>query len=155
MNNNAQKGWKPFVLKIAIIGMSICYVFGSSHSEVNKLLHVILHQLEMPNNVMSHTTTMHSNYKMHVTHSLNKPERDHNHKLLRFLDTVLKASDSKKNQENSNVLSIKIDKHLTARNSYKYYESTVSIPVQHVFLFTEQKLQKGFGKDTIEPPQVV
>ena len=155
MNKNAQKGLKPFVFKVVIIAMSICYVFGPSHNEVNKFLHVLTHQLEMPDNIITHSITMHSDYKVHGTHSSNKSEEVHNHKLLEFLDTLFKASDSEKNKENSKIISFKIDKHLTTKYSYKNQQLTSSIPVEHLFLFTKQKIQKGFRSGVIEPPQLV
>ena len=116
MNKNAQKGLKPFVIKIAILVMSICYVFGPSHTEVNKLLHVITHQLEMPDNVISHSTVSNLDYEVHETHALNKSEEVHNHNLLQLLDSILKASGSEQNHDNSKILTLKIDKHLTNKD---------------------------------------
>ena len=155
MNKNAQKGLKPFVIKIAILVMSICYVFGPSHNEVNKLLHVLTHQLEMPENVISHSTTYHSVYKAHEIHALNKSKEVHDHSILQLIDSILKASDSKKNQEDSTFLSLKIDKHLTTKISYQNQQLTSSIIVKHLFSFTKQKIQKGFRRGIIEPPELI
>jgi len=153
MNKIAQKGWKPFVLKVVIIAMSICYVFGPSHNEVNKLLHVLTHQLEMTDHVIAQSTTIHSNNEVHEAHALNTSEDGHEHKILKVLERILRATDSNQNQERSNILKLKIDKHLRSKADYKQNFFTLSIPIKHLFLFTEQKILKGYKQNATEPPQ--
>jgi hypothetical protein len=153
MNKNAQKGLKPFVLKVVVIAMSICYVFGPSHNELNKLLHILVHQLEMPDSVLTHSIQTNSDYEVHENHSFNVSEEVHDHKLLQVLSNILKASNSDRNQEKSIILNLKIDKHLTTDYSYHNQLLTPTLPDKHLFSFTKQKIQKGFQRGILVPPQ--
>jgi len=154
MNKSARKGCKPYVLKIAIVAMSLWYVFGPLHHELSSWVHALTHQLGTPEATMVHDHVALSDYQEHA-HHLSASKSDHNHKFLEFLDRILKASDLGENQEDSTPVSFKIHKHIKTNNFNKHLTAILPELTTHLFLFKKQKIKKGFKKGIIEPPQSV
>lgn len=152
--NNNSISIKLYAINIAVIVMSICYVFGPSHNEINKFFHLLTHQLEMPDNLIKHSTTLHSNHKEHVTHQVNKSIEVHNHKLLQFFNNIFKASNTDNDSDNSEIVHKKIDKHLSNKQYFKTRVEHSNFKFQENFAFIKQKVQKGFNQRIIEPPQL-
>jgi len=154
MNKSAQQGCKPIVLKIAIVAMSLCYVFGPLHQELNSFLHAVTHQLEMPQDILQHDNSRSSDFQKQA-YTTHISDSGHDHKFLQLLDSLLKASDSEKNQEDSIRASVKTLKYIKP-NIFKNHKTTI-LPflAKHIFLFKKQKIKKGFQTGIIEPPQMV
>ncbi|MBC3759105.1 hypothetical protein H7U19_11855 [Hyunsoonleella sp. SJ7] len=152
MNSTAQKGLKPFAIKIVAIAMSMCYVFGPSHSEVNKVLHILVHQLEMPENVMSHTSAERTNHAGHTNHKL-KNDEAHQHTFLETIQKILKASDTDNDKDEPKIVFQKIDKHIRTNLTYKRQSFFSAQHIRHQFFVKLQHIRNGYPDGKFQPPQ--
>jgi hypothetical protein len=154
MNSNTVIGFKPFIIKIAAIAMSICYVFGPSHHQVNQFLHSVIHQLEMPDMVISHNQA--DNLKHHIGHDFSHVKEDsHDHKILNIIDNVLEASNTENDSKNSEIASVKIDKHIRIYEIIKSQNDLSYKLLKKEFKSTKEKILKGFTRESIDPPITV
>ncbi|WP_298553765.1 hypothetical protein [uncultured Algibacter sp.] len=136
------------------MALSICYAFGPSHNEINKLLHILTHQLEMPDTVLVHSNL--NDLEHDDVHFFKNEQKGlHNHKVLEILDNILEASNSESDSENSELVNQKIDKHIRVKKRLKKQVLFLSLQIEQTFLFNPRKIQEGFIKKTIEPPQMV
>ncbi len=152
MNSTSQKGLKPLLLKVIAIAMSLCYVLGPSHRELNKVLHVFVHQLEMPETVLSHANDYSSN---HVDHGdFNRDNNSHKHGILDALTKIIEASTNDHDSNHSKTITLKIDKHLKNRH-LKWVQYVVTYQkVQHKFIFAPQNIHSVFLDVQLQPPQL-
>lgn len=132
--------------------ISMCYILGPLHNEVGKILHTILHQIEIPENIISHSDDAFTHNEYSKDHILYY-ENEHNHTFLDFLNRVLKTSDNENNTDNSVIVNFKIDKHI--RNKEKLENRIVFISTlrNKIFKFQNKSIQKGFLYTILQPPQ--
>lgn len=158
MNTTESKGFKPYILKAIIVSMSLLYLLGPVHVEVNKLLHTIVHNLEMPNNLISHQNGINNSSKITIHKSEDhKNNTDyHDHKVISFLDKILEGSDQSSDSSDAYVITHKIDKHIHNNEYHPKNEMLkgVSSEVRHCFSDTEKRICKGHLRDVRKPPQV-
>ena len=154
MSRNIKNGWEPFVLQIMVVTMSICYVFGSSHKEVNKALHYLLHQLEKPATILVHTKVNETEHKNHSAYVLQNQEKNHQHTLLEALNEILKVCGLDDSSENKNVTLKKIDKHLRFKQSHKKKNLVFGLYIKHRFLYPKELIHQGFLETNLQPPQL-
>lgn len=155
MNSKTLKRFQPFLLKIAIIAMSICYVLGPAHNEINKLLHVLAHQLDMPEMVLSHSKIIHLEYEIHNNHHFSSNQKEnHDHNFLEFIDGILKSSDAQKKNENTIIDSNKLDKHIRTKDFYNGQKILQHYNL-HKFIIVYKKPFKGFLKGVFQPPKSI
>ncbi|WP_298345530.1 hypothetical protein [uncultured Algibacter sp.] len=155
MNRNVKKGWEPFVIKIMAIAMSICYVFGPSHKEVNNALHYLLHQFEKPKTVLVHSKLNDAKHENHYTYFLKNKEEKHQHTLLEVLNEILKVCDVDDSPENQNITFKKIDKHLRSKQSLKNKNLVLGLYIKHRFPHLNEHIHQGFLKTNLQPPQLI
>lgn len=154
MNADASKGWKPFIVKVAIIIMSLLYVLGPVHREVKHLLHSITHVLEMPDQVLSHKdeTTAILGINAHKSKYHIKKDSSHHHKLITFIEEILKSSGQSKSE--SSPIKVKVDKHIQNYNSEAIDNTTtLSHNTRNIFYEKEKRICKGYLNGTLDPPK--
>lgn len=154
MNSKTQKGLRPFVLKIAVVVMGVCYTLGPSHNEIFKLLHILSHQLEMPGTVLSHSESGGHHHHNHNNVSA-KHKNNHQHGFLEFINKVLMASSAEHNADNTNIKSYKIDKHIITQEYDKVQQAMWSLAVKHVFSKIKNNTLEGFLNSVFQPPKVI
>ncbi len=158
MKINVSKGLKPFIIKTIIICMSVIYVFGPVHVEVNKFLHTITHGLEMPDYMISHKDISNDDFNILEIHESDEHKSvvtHHDHEFIELVEKILEGADQGNDSSDSKVISHKIDKHI---NLYEYDDSDEiivwSLDIRHQFSEKEKRICKGFLQGLREPPQV-
>ncbi|GGD05340.1 hypothetical protein [Hyunsoonleella pacifica] len=117
MNRKIQKGFKPFVFKITIVIMIMCYIFGPLHNEISNVLHVLSHQIEMSATFTSHADNSRFNHQ--ITHHTLQFEA-HQHEILELFNKIIEASNLATDNENPLLVKQKIDKHIRTKKEVKY-----------------------------------
>ncbi len=153
MNSITQKGLKPIIFRVLVIVMSLLYALGPSHKEINKLLHIIAHQLEMPENVITHSSNLFESTTLHHI-SYNEKREAHNHSFLNFLDKILEGTNSSNSKKNTDVEFRKIDKHVRVFTVFKRQLQIFSLINKQNLAFIVRQAEKGFPIDIIVPPQL-
>lgn len=152
MNSKTQKGFKPFIIKIVVIAMGICYAFGPSHHQIYKVLHLLTHQLEMPETVLVHSKEGHLEHRVHGSHHISvEHKNNHQHGFLEFIDKILMASNAEHDPDNANIKPYKIDKHILTQE-YSKQQDIWLIAVKHVFSIIQNNTQRGFLTNVFQPP---
>ncbi len=152
MNNKVSKNTKPIILKAVVVAMTICCIFGPFRSEIHKVLHTIVHSLETPDYVLSHSSTS-SKDKVHIVHEHKKEEANHNHDFIKLVAKVFEVTEQENSANEPMLVFYMLDKHL------KIHETTpkekIIIPVINpIFSVTQKKICKGYLKDINKPPEV-
>lgn len=137
--------------------MSLLYLLGPVHVEVNKLLHTIAHGLEMPDYILSHKDIRANSSKV-ATHESEDHKNNteyHDHKVITLLNKILEGSDQSSDSSDAYLIAYKINKHI---NNDKYHPKdeslkVVFLEVRHCFSDTEKRICKGYLQDFREPPQ--
>ena len=143
------KGLKPLLIQRIAMFMAICYLLNPLHQQITLVLHEISHSLEIPDYVMSHNTNSHHEYE---THDYSMDEIEHDHNLIDLLASVLEASNDKDDSENSNVVKVKIDKHIS-----KFQidlQNHFSDKSQHSFSIIQENMKPGYLGKMEKPPQL-
>lgn len=109
MESKKGKYFKPLMIRVLAVFMSVCYVLTPLHQQINTVLHSISHFLEVPVDVMSHNQIEFFEGHQHVNHYSFKV--DHEHNLIDFLHSIFKASDNEDRSQESLATKLKIDKH--------------------------------------------
>ncbi len=151
MNRNAQKGLKPFVLKATIVVMVMCYIFGPLHKEINNVLHVVYHQIELPNStVISDSNSLKFNDDGETHHYMQN--KKHHHNFLEFFNKIIEASNSDNNSENSTIVKLKIDKHIRTKKKVKVLEF-YSYKSKHISSRMIKCTLNGYSFKVFQPPK--
>ena len=155
MNTTVSKGLKPFIFKVIIIMMSLLYVFGPVHNEVNELLHTIVHSLEMPDHILSHedTATTIRRTDIHESTSHTIHDAPHDHEVISLLEKILKGSDQGNTDSDHTLIKYQLDKHI---NNYTYEqidEIFMPLAVKHRFSEKEKRICKGYLRGFLDPPK--
>lgn len=155
MNSKIEKGSKPFVIKVFATIMCVCYLLTPLHKEIGDVLHKIVHELDIPESVLSHSNTIGAKGgKIHYEHALVVPENSHDHNFLEVLGDIMEAAQNEKKSEDSNVLVVKIDKHTRYQEKYKKPSYFLpSKPNVNSFFVTGQTCL-GHLKAPLRPPQL-
>lgn len=145
---------KPQFIKQMALLMSICYLLNPLQNQINMVLHEISHGLELPNSVLSHkahlTETTYDNHVIHA-HDNSYFEHEHEHPLVDFVNSIFEASNKENNSDNSQLVEVKWDKHITA---YKFkLPIHYKIKVSKRFYSFEKQLKTRHSKRLKEPPQ--
>lgn len=152
MNNNNRKGWESFVIKIMVISMSICYVLGPSHNEIDKMLHFIVHQLEQPESLLTHSKL---EDKYHIEHSFKSNNKEHQHIVLDMLSEIIKICGLDDEPDNKKIVFQKIDKHLRTKKIDNKRDLFFESHIKHKFSFLKENIHQGFLKSKLQPPQLI
>ena len=134
--------------------MSVLYVFGPVHIEVNKLLHTISHGLEMSDFILDHQNTSGIHTNTHKSETHKNIVVYHDHKVITLLDKILEGADQ--NNDNSDIQTIifKIDKHITHYTSNPEESFTISsLEKIQPFLEQKKKVCKGYLQGLSPPPK--
>ncbi|XMO85994.1 hypothetical protein AAFN75_14485 [Algibacter sp. AS12] len=154
MDNTTHNILNSFFIKIAVIAMSLCYVFGPSHYVVSQLLHTISHSIEASTLFSGHHSHEHHHDHHHIRtgHAVTET---HSHEILEVIDSVLESSNSESDSKKSEIVTFKLDKHLETNKYYQIQNLDWSLKGQSAFNFNKQKVRKGYINGLIEPPQYV
>lgn len=159
MGNYSYKILKSFFIKVTVIVMSLCYVFGPSHQMVSKLLHTLSHSIETSNLFTEYAKHEHKHHDHHHDHHHHHTQLEavekhtHSHKVLDVIDIVLEGSNSKNDSKNAERVSFKIDKHIEVKKNFKIQILDWSIKKESIYIFNIQKVHKGYLYGLIVPPQ--
>ena len=150
MNMNVSKGSKLVTSKLIIILMSLLYVFSPMHEEVNELLHAIVHTLEMPETILTHS-------KKSDTKSIHKSIEHkssidvHDHEIIDFVDRILTGA--KNESPEFPIVPKKIDKHIVVKVDFEKNKTLLFKPKQR-FIEKEKIVCEGHSSGFKEPPKV-
>lgn len=155
MNNARQKGLKPFVIRVLAVAMSLYYLLAPMHNELSKVLHIVAHQLEMPDNLLEHSNSKYFNYLSHDSHEIIMVSKEpHHHPFLDLINTIVEATNMDNDAEHSNLPSYKIDKHIKTIENLKKPNSIICIEVQHEFPNAIKHFKSNFLHRDLKPPQL-
>lgn len=140
--------------------MSICYVFGPAHQEVNKILHILSHHLEKPSFVMTHSN--HDNRAFIKTIDGNNQHKrtielqPHSHEFIDFFAGLLKTSGCDNTPANTNQVDQKIDKYIKSDEiSSKSRAILFLLEKKSNYAEIKQKPFKGYFEFKKQPPRLV
>lgn len=154
MNIPISKGLKPFTIKAIIIVMSILYMLGPAHLEVNKLLHFIAHTIEMPDTILSHQKKS-TAIKTHQNNHHKDAIVQHDHEIIELVQKILKGADNRSKSPDTNLTIDRIDKHITVKQKIDPEEKVIFFLESMRFnLEIENKLCNGYPSDFRDPPQI-
>lgn len=159
MNNKVSKGFKPFIIKLVIITLSICYVLGPAHLEVKKMLHIFAHHIQKPSFVITHSGHDNSAYKKLITQ--NKGQlgsvrvEPHSHEIIDWFAGILKHVRPEKVPLGNNNITFKIDKHINNKNNSKYEFVAFFKDLETNYALIKDKPRKGFIRYLKKPPILV
>ena len=106
-------GLKPiFIQRLALL-IGICYLLNPLQQQMNTLLHAVSHGLTSPNYVMAHDLDSETN-KSHGHYDHPADVVQHSHSLIDVIDAIFTASNESGKSEDSALIEIKIDKHITS-----------------------------------------
>lgn len=152
MNSNSKKGLKPFVLKIIAVAMSFCYLLGPSHQEVKTLLHAVTHNLEMPENIIGHTSLL-KETTIHTNHDIVNVKRAHHHSLIDAISFAMESFDNEKGTKTPRMPIKKIDKHVRSYKDFKQKIASITVIIEQEFEVVIKQTQNGFLNFLDQPPQ--
>lgn len=91
--------------------MGICCLLNQLPPQINTLLHIISHNLEVPNVILSHKTSSKKGPMVHEIHQHKNIEKSHEHVFINLIDSIFEASNTTKNSNKSMYFEIELDKH--------------------------------------------
>lgn len=155
MNSNTRKGWESFVIKIMVVAMSVCYILGPSHNEINKALHFLVHQIEKPQTVINHKKNNDSQHINHIVNHSEKQAKEHHHTLLNTIKKILNGFGADNETSHKKITFNKIDKHIKTKKPFKLGSVFLVLPVKHKYLFITQNIHQGFLESKLQPPRLI
>ena len=151
MQSKLKKGLKPFFLNYLAMFIGICYLANPLQNQISTVFHEISHVLEIPDNLLSHETTLNHGTISHYYHEHNNLDDNHRHTIIDFLDAIFDASGNNEPSEESLPIDIKFDKHITTRN----YTIKIILPAskQVKYGIPENKINTGHLIVLEKPPR--
>ena len=152
MRKYSIEGLKPFLIKYLATFIGLCYLANPLHHQISTVFHEVSHIMEVPDNLISHTTVSDHEKEAHHYHYEHTHSDDkHEHELINLLDDIFDNSNDDSSSGESFLTYVKYDKHITAdeyllKNGYpeeKYFE----------FGSIQNNSIKGYPKVLDEPPQ--
>lgn len=132
--------------------MSLLYILGPAHEEVNRVLRAIVHTLEMPDMILSHQKSS-ITVKPHQTNHHKDVNVEHDHKIIEFVEKILEGVDDSSESPDAPLKTVKY----IAINERRHQEEklTFSLECMHFVLEIENKLCNGYPSNYREPPQKI
>lgn len=135
--------------------MSVLYVVGPFHKEVNELFHAISHSFDKPQHILSHKIDEH--YFIKNAESKNHNQQSsvvhHKHTLISFLSKVLEHSQDSKTPAKTPLSVHKIDKHISNNYTKEKDEPLVEIPdKRNNYIDVDGSICKGYARGHKKPP---
>lgn len=97
--------------------MSICYLFAPLNTQLGSVIHTISHSLEMPSNILSHSSNEHLKTEIHTNHDHKRVVISHNHTIIEIIDSIVNESNEKDNSNKKHKSELKVKKHLSTNTS--------------------------------------
>lgn len=140
--------------KIIIVLMSLLYLLGPLHVEVNSLLHTITHTIEKPDTVLAHQKrTGIVNAHKSIKHK--NATLKHDHKIIDLVDDILEGAEKDSESPEKQEISLKVDKHIRIQtNIAKDEEILICSQKSSLWKTIKNKIEKGYKNDPIKPPLV-
>ena len=151
MQTRFLKGLKPLLVKRVAMLIGICYLLNPLHNQLNDVLHVISHGIEMPDNIIEHDSPVLSDHHLHDQREHVSSIENHEHPLMKTVDLIFGTSSDHDGSKENIPGQVKIDKHLTC-SSYPRI-SFFFRQVEHVFLNPFKKIKEGHLKIKENPPR--
>lgn len=159
MNNKVQKGLKPFIIKLVIITMSICYVLGPAYHEVNEILHFLSHHLEKPSYIITHSKHVNIAFKNATIDNNHRKKsielKSHSHEFIDFFAGILKTSGVENTPVNTNQTVQKIDKFIKSNEANNKSKPILLLyAVKSNYSEIKEKPFKGYLEYIKQPPRL-
>jgi len=136
-----------------VLIISVCYILGPIRQEISSVLHVVLHTIEMPDQVLSHNVSGESQEITHSTHDHKALDEDHEHKTLSFIEEVINSMTD--DPFSSEVPLEKFTHHKHINDDILEYEITNNLWVLKKDSHSQvnQKIKEGYLNILKEPPR--
>jgi len=143
---------RPELIKYIALVIALCYVLNPLHQQIGTAFHVVSHALEMPDTVLGHDSFS-DNENTHYDHEHVTEASNHEHKLIKIIDSIFEASNTNESSKDTLLADFKFDKHITT----DYWGQSVILPVRHSqnFKSIENSLKLGHSTILEEPPRQV
>jgi len=145
------KGLKLILIQRLALLIGICYLLNPLNHEIKVLIHGVSHALKAPSYIISHDLNSAHEHGSYSYADYHIDDLNHNHVLVDLIDSVLKAFDENNQSEDSFLMKIKIDKHITTCQ-YQIQKS-FEIEIMQKFWPSQEKSKLGYQKCFKEPPQ--
>lgn len=143
---------KRVIVKLVIIMMSFLYALAPAYKEINELLHIAVHTLEMPNEIISHQKKIDN--KHHKNKHQKKTAFKHNHNVLNLVSTLLEKVNKDKEVPHKKGVVYKVDKHTGIQKNITYKKQPLAyVKKNKKFISKNKRLCKGFLKNIEKPPK--
>jgi len=157
MQSKKTNSIKQFIFRALAVTITLCYILGPAHIQVNSILHSISHNLKAPSYVLQHDGTSYKEYENEkaLKSEMTISNLSHEHQLLDFIDGIFNVPLNRdKNQKGeSTTLDFKINKHITSRKSNVVFQNNIKRDVP-VFWAATVSCETGYLLQLYRPPKV-
>jgi len=149
---------QSFIMKSIVLVISMCYLLGPIREEISSILHLILHTIEMPDQVLTHDDfQIEEKYREHTSYEHKPIQKTHNHKTLSFIKELISTinDDSFSNDE---VPLEKLTHYKHINDEHIGYDDVVYnlwIVNKTDYPSEYQKTKKGYDLTPKEPPRSI
>lgn len=154
MTKKVPQGSAPFASKLIIIALCILYVSGPLHEQVGKVLHTLVHTVEMPDSVLQHYADIEEKNIHKSTHHA-RAVSSHEHGIIEIVENILEKLKSGKDVPEQQKTSTKIDKHIkwqtTGLEKKEIFDYTKPILWQRLMC----KIHRGYTNGLKKPPRFI
>ncbi|BAO74612.1 hypothetical protein [Winogradskyella sp. PG-2] len=157
MQSNKSNSIKHFIFKVLAVSITLCYVLGPAHMQLNIILHTISHNFKAPSFVLQHNEVQNYEFanQVNIDEMSSSYTLNHQHGFLDFLNTVFDGVSNKDNNQKSEStnLELKINKHID-NNKYVLRFNKIITKETPNYCTQNQFVIKGYLKDLYRPPQI-
>lgn len=140
-----------FSIKAIALLMSFFYLLSPIHSDVNKVLHKIVHAVEMPETIISHQKKL-NNYAVHKEKKHKNTVNQHKHNIIEFVVSILETNKNEERKQDTFLSKFKIKKHIK-NHQFAIDKKIILVQKQNQFKKTNNKLCKGYLTYLKKPPK--
>lgn len=142
---------KRVIVKLVIILMSLLYALAPAQKEINELLHIAVHTLEMPNEIIPHQKEINNKKYKHHKKIISK----HNHNVLNLVSILLEKVHKDKDMPYKKSVVYKVDKHTSMQKHLIYKGQPLAYINKNKKCIPKNKIFcKGFFKNIEKPPKI-
>lgn len=151
MQTGLIKGLKPILIKRLAMFIGVCYLLNPLHDQLNDVLHVISHGIEIPDYIIEHPSPEVSEHHFDDHHQHKALSENHEHLLIKTIDFIFATSNDHEGSNEKVPGQLKIDKHIT---SFSYQQMPFFLhKIKHLFLNPFLKIKEGYKKAKENPPR--
>ncbi|MGJ8736184.1 hypothetical protein [Zobellia laminariae] len=141
---------RPELIKYLALVIALCYVLNPLHHQISTVFHEFSHALEMPDTVIGHDSFS-NNENIHHAHEHVTEADNHEHKLIKIIDSIFDASNTNESSEDMLLADFKFGKHITT--DYWLYNHIFHVSLLQNFKSVENSLKLGHSTILEKPPR--